>query len=470
MSHTSFEVNFDGLVGPSHHYGGLSYGNVASVSNKKASSNPREAALQGLKKMHFLASLGLKQAVLPPQGRPHLLMLKRLGYLENLEYSEYQGKKLGQLLEQVRRDSPELLSAIWSSSCMWTANAATIAPSSDSADKKVHFIPANLSSKFHRFIEAEATGRVLRAIFSDPKHFVHHEPLPSHPVFGDEGAANHTRFCEGYGKKGLHLFVYGRKGFPAPHGEAQPEPQIFPARQTREASMAVARLEGLNPSSVVYLQQNPQAIDAGAFHNDVVSVGNLNVFFYHEEAFLDSDKAIAHLAEAYEKENSKFLHLIQVPSASVTLEDAIKTYLFNSQLIQIPSEGGASGSEMALIAPIECEENPRVKAYLDRLVKDASQPIRKVTFFDLKQSMRNGGGPACLRLRVVLSAVEMKKTHPGIFLTDSLYQDLCQWVKKNYRDRVTGEDLVDPQFVDECRATLEELIQILGLPSDLSVV
>ena len=53
--HTAREFNFDGLVGPSHNYAGLSFGNVASFSNVKSASNPKQAALQGLAKMRALA-------------------------------------------------------------------------------------------------------------------------------------------------------------------------------------------------------------------------------------------------------------------------------------------------------------------------------------------------------------------------------------------------------------------------------
>jgi succinylarginine dihydrolase len=75
-----FEANFDGLVGPTHNYAGLSIGNVASLNNAKNTSNPKQAAKQGLQKMKSLSELGLVQGVLAPQERPDVYTLRRLGF------------------------------------------------------------------------------------------------------------------------------------------------------------------------------------------------------------------------------------------------------------------------------------------------------------------------------------------------------------------------------------------------------
>ena len=270
---TQVEVNFDGLIGPTHNYAGLSRGNLASQQHRMMVSNPQEAALQGLAKMKFLADLGLKQAVLPPQERPDLQTLRRLGF----------SGTDGQILDRARREAPMLLAACSSASAMWTANAATVSPGADTADRRVHFTPANLVSQFHRSLEPPTTGAVLRAIFPDEAKFAHHGPLPAAPQLGDEGAANHTRLCAAHGQGGIELFVFGRSGFDS----AEQGPRRFPARQTREASEAIARLHQLDPARTVFIRQNPAAIDAGAFHNDVVAVANENVLLYHADAFAD---------------------------------------------------------------------------------------------------------------------------------------------------------------------------------------
>ncbi len=441
MASKAIEANFDGLVGPTHNYAGLSWGNVASKSNVRAMSNPREAALQGLQKMKRLADRGYVQGILPPHERPHIPTLRRLGF----------GGSDAEVLRAAAKADPVILAAVASASCMWTANAATVSPSADTADHRVHFTPANLSAKFHRSIEHVVTGRALRSIFADEAYFAHHPALPSVSQFGDEGAANHTRLCAGYGDPGVELFVYGQSAF----DETAPAPTRFPARHTLEASRAIARLHGLGDGHAVFAQQNPHAIDAGVFHNDVIAVGNGNVLFYHELAFLEEDRV---LADIRARLTGTELVPIRVSEAEVPLQDAVASYLFNSQLLNLP-EGG-----MLLAVPGECREIPSVSAYLDALVA-AGGPIRAVEVFDVKQSMRNGGGPACLRLRVALTRDELGAMHQGVILTDQLYERLTIWVEGHYRHELSQEDLADPMLLDESRHALDELSGILGLGS-----
>ena len=434
------EANFDGLVGPTHNYAGLSFGNVASQNNEKSIANPKAAAKQGLRKMKQLADLGFHQGVLPPQERPSMRLLRELGFSGDD----------ATVIARVAKDAPELLAAASSASAMWTANAATVSPSADTHDGRVHFTPANLCSKLHRAIEHESTRRTLRAIFSDSDRFAVHEALPGTPALGDEGAANHTRFCSEYGTRGVEFFVYGRSEY-----RRGPEPKRFPARQTFEASRAVAHRHGLEEAATVYAQQNPDVIDAGVFHNDVIAVGNGEVLFYHEDAFLETDKMLAELQGKLGKRGGNF-QSICVPRSQVTVEDAVRSYLFNSQLLS-----RADGS-MLLIVPEECRGNERVWQYLQSLTSSGGL-IREVKVFDLKQSMQNGGGPACLRLRVALKETELAAVNPGVIMTAPLYDTLTQWVGKHYRDRLSESDLADPQLLLECRTALDELTQILKL-------
>lgn len=439
----SYEVNFDGLVGPTHNYGGLSYGNVASQSNSQQASNPREAARQGLAKMKALADMGFKQGVLAPQERPDVAALRRLGFT-------------GSDAEVVRRAAKQampLLVASCSASSMWVANAATVSPSADTADGRVHFTAANLNCKYHRSIEHPTTSRVLGAMFANEQHFAHHEALPAVAQFGDEGAANHTRFCRAYGEPGVEFFVYGRSAFDSRY----PAPQKYPARQTLEASQAVARLHGLSDDGVVYAQQNPAVIDQGVFHNDVISVGNGEVLFYHEDAFLETDAVLGQLQAKLASKGGNF-QAIRVPRAAVGVEDAVRSYLFNSQLLS------RDDGSMLLVVPDECRNNERVWNYLGQLTSQGG-PVQEVKVFDLKQSMQNGGGPACLRLRVALKESELAAVNPGVIMGASLYDTLVQWVDKHYRDRLGEADLADPQLLDECRTALDELTQILKLGS-----
>ncbi|MCC4831484.1 MULTISPECIES: N-succinylarginine dihydrolase [unclassified Shewanella] len=435
-----FEANFDGLVGPTHNYAGLSFGNVASYSNAAQASNPKSAAKQGLKKAKSLADLGMIQGVLAPQERPDLYSLRRMGF----------SGSDAEVLNQAAKHAPALLNACCSASSMWTANAATVSPSADTRDGKVHFTPANLVDKLHRSIEPITTGNILKATFKDERFFKHHQHLPEHASFGDEGAANHTRLCNDYGHSGVELFVYGQE---ATNPNAI-KPTKFPARQTLEASQAVARLHQLDDESSVFIQQNPHVIDQGVFHNDVISVGNQNVLFYHEQAFLNTD---AKFEEIRRKMNAD-VHFVKVSTEQVSINDAVKSYLFNTQIITLPN------GEMAIIAPTNCQENPAVFAYLNELVT-LGTPIKQVQYYDVKQSMQNGGGPACLRLRVAMSELEVSAVNQHTLMNDALFNKLNVWVDKHYRDSLEVKDLADPQLIIESRTALDELTQILKLGS-----
>ncbi|HYD59199.1 MAG TPA: N-succinylarginine dihydrolase [Noviherbaspirillum sp.] len=439
---TAREFNFDGLVGPSHNYAGLSFGNVASFNNVNSVSNPKEAALQGLAKMRALASRGFAQALLPPQTRPNFRLLRSIGFTGTD----------AEVIARAYKEAPVILACAYSASPMWTANAATVSPSADTADGRTHFTVANLNNKLHRSYEHTQTARALRALFSDERHFAVHDALPSTPAFGDEGAANHTRLCAAHGAPGVEMFVYGRVEFEPD----APAPKRFPARQTLEASQAVARLHGLDSKRAVYIQQAPDTIDQGVFHNDVIAVGNGNVLFYHEQAFVNEAGTLDVLHQAMAGVRAE-LRPVRVDAKDVSVSDAVTSYLFNSQLLSKPN------GKMALVVPQECQENQAVANYLQGLVANGG-PIDELISFDLRQSMRNGGGPACLRLRVALTEVEAAAMHQGVVMTDALYHKLVAWVDKHYRDRLAPEDLADPFLALEVQTALDELTTILGLP------
>ncbi|MDK9587565.1 N-succinylarginine dihydrolase [Lelliottia wanjuensis] len=431
------EVNFDGLVGLTHHYAGLSFGNEASTKHRFQISNPKLAAKQGLQKMKALADAGFPQALIPPQERPNVEVLRQLGFSGSDE----------QVVEKAGTQVPHLLSAASSASSMWVANAATVAPSADTLDGKVHLTVANLNNKFHRATEAVTTERVLRAIFSDAERFSVHEALPQVAMFGDEGAANHNRLGGNYGDPATQLFVYGRDE------SGHNAPVRYPARQTLAASQAVARLNQVNPGQVVFAQQNPDVIDQGVFHNDVIAVSNRQVLFCHEQAFAQQDKLLAALAERVPGFTP-----IQVPTHAVSVQDAVETYLFNSQLLS------RDDGSMLLVLPQESQNHQGVWRYLTELVK-ADNPISELKVFDLRESMANGGGPACLRLRVVLTQAEMQAVNPAVMMNDTLFNTLNNWVDRYYRDQLTQADLVDPQLLREGREALDALTSILHLGS-----
>lgn len=395
------ELNIDGLPGPSHHYAGLAHGNMASTENAGAVSNPRGALLQGIAKMRLMLSLGVPQAVLPPHPRPVVKFLQDSGVV---------GKNIRELITNA---PDKWLAVAYSSSAMWSANAATIVPSADAKDGRLHVTPANLTSNIHRALEAEISAANLKVLLP---FATHHAPLAH--AFPDEGAANHMRLTDG--AHSLHLFVYGAPG------------KKFSARQSQGAAEQLAALVK-TPAMVV--EQSTAAIDAGVFHNDVIATSHANFLCYHEAAY------------AAPLQVPEWVSARRVTDAELTLAEAVATYFFNSQIVT------AADGTHHFIAPKECEEHPRVRALLQTM------PVSKVHFVDLKQSMKNGGGPACLRLRVPLTAQELAQV-PQI--TTTTLDALEAFANTHYRDTLTFADLREPPFVNECYEATRTLYDLLN--------
>lgn len=430
------EINFDGLIGPTHNYAGLSHGNVASQLHQNQVSYPKRAALQGLEKMQRVAALGVPQFFLPPLDRPNFALLKELGFA---------GSEADMIRDCAIRN-PSLLSSVYSAAAMWTANAGTVTPSLDAADGRLHFTPANLSRTWHRAFDHVSMASVMREIFAaDP--FVIHDALPSPHAISDEGAANHTRLCPSHGQRGLHLFVFGFDPF---HRDL-PHPQKFPARQSRLACEAIARRHGIEDRFLV--QQTPAAIDAGVFHNDVISVGNENVLLTHEMAFLDQHLVIDAIEKFFQRQQSEFFSF-EFSSAELPIEDAIASYFFNSQIVTRPDD------RMTLICPQEVQESAAALRAAKRVV-ESSGPVDELLFFDLRQSMNNGGGPACLRLRVVLTEAELALLGDAYRITEANAERLGNWIEEHYREELCQEGLGDPALAEESQRALVELQRLL---------
>jgi succinylarginine dihydrolase len=430
------EWQFDGLVGPTHNYAGLATGNMAAASNAGQVSNPRLAALQGLEKMRFVRDLGIPQAVLPPHFRPRLDILKNIGFTGNYK----------NILEQVARQEPGLLATVYSSAFMWTANAATVSPSRDTADGKVHFTPANLASHLHRAIEASVSYRHLHKIFHNQEFFTIHNSLYSSDILADEGAANHKKLNYKNAEIGHDIFVYGRSN------KKTLSQNRFSPRQSRLASESIARLHGLNPDRCLFLQQSPKAVDAGVFHHDVIGMSTQSRMIVHADAFVDADR------ERMQKffDSHPEYQIFEIDSQQLTLTDAVSSYFFNSQYVFLDPQN------YAIVCPSECEESNPVRNLVDVLLQRGA--AQQVHYLNVRESMRNGGGPACLRLRVELTEGESNSMHQGVVLTDGLYNRLCEWVGTHYRDRLCFDDLRDPELIFELERAYSELERILQLP------
>ncbi|HEV7658318.1 MAG TPA: N-succinylarginine dihydrolase [Allosphingosinicella sp.] len=406
------EINFDGIVGPSHNYAGLSLGNLAATANAGSTAFPRAAALQGVEKMRHNVRLGLAQGIFLPHERPNRAWLASLG---------------GGAGETLR-------AAALSASAMWAANAATVSPAPDTRDGRCHLTVANLNTMAHRSHEWPGTLAQLRLAFADAASFAVYEPVPA--TFGDEGAANHMRLCARHEAAGVEVFVYGVRG------------GAFPARQHVEASRAVARLNRLDPARTLFVQQSEAAIAAGAFHNDVVAVANEHVLFAHEQAFADKEGFYADLKRLLPE-----AEIVEVPASVVSLADAIRSYLFNAQLVTLP-EGG-----MALILPEEARETPAVWTWLEAMAA-GNGPIRRLDLVDVRQSMANGGGPACLRLRVVADPATVD---PRFLVDEAKLDRIAACIAAHWPERIAPADLADPALSAQIEAARRALLALLGL-------
>jgi succinylarginine dihydrolase len=408
------EINFDGIVGPSHNYAGLSLGNLASTRNAGEVSRPRAAALQGIDKMRANLALGLPQGIFVPHPRPDRSWLAELG-------------------TSIDAADPVLAANAMSASAMWAANAATVSPAPDTKDRKCHLTVANLRTMPHRSHEWPATFAQLKLAFRGDA-FAVHGPVP--PAFGDEGAANHMRLTSAHGEPGVEVFVYGLSG------------GAFPARQHLEASRAIARLHGLDPECILFAEQSEEAIAAGAFHNDVVAVANERVLFAHEQAFADKDALIAALARQVPG-----FEYVEVAAAEVPLEDAVRSYLFNGQLVTPPD------GQPTLIVPGEARETVSVWSWIERHVA-GNGPIRRVEVVDVRQSMANGGGPACLRLRVV---ADPSTVDPRFLVDEAKLERIGEVVRQTWPEQIHHDELQEPSLIADIERARDALLEALDL-------
>jgi succinylarginine dihydrolase len=359
-------------------------------------------------------ALGLTQGILLPHPRPDHHWLAAL----STNYASADETLRAQAL---------------SASPMWAANAATVSPAADAGDGRCHLTVANLLTMPHRSHEWPNTLAQLRLAFANPA-FAVHDPVPA--PFGDEGAANHMRLAARHGDPGVEVFVYGVGGGP------------FPARQHRAASEAIARRHRLDPGRTLFVAQSEAAIAAGAFHNDVVAVANEHVLFAHELAFADKEQFHRQLQALLPE-----LQIIEVPVDEISLADAIASYLFNAQLVTLRDHG------MALILPREAQAHQRVWNWLQRLVS-GNGPIRNLEVVDVRESMANGGGPACLRLRVIADPTTID---PRFLVDDAKLDRIANVVERHWPDAIAASDIGNPALITAIEAAYRALITELDI-------
>lgn len=429
------EVNFDGLVGPTHHFGGLGVGNVASQANRARVSRPRDAALEGLEKAWLVAQLGVPQVLLPPLLRPNRELLAALGFAGTLDVQ----------LKAAYETEPQVLSAAMSASAMWSANAATISPVTDTADGRLHITPANLISSWHRGQETHERGEMFRVLWAGCDDVIVHEPLPAILPLRDEGAANHLRLCDSLGERGIEIFVSGDDA------EGMVSTRRFMIRQTWATGKAIGRSHRLNAAHTFHLQQSSKAIDAGAFHNDVISTAHEHLWFLHEDAFEHGLSGLEEIEKAFWQQTGTRLKMVVVGSGELSIQAAVQTYVFNSQIVTLPKADPREPSRFHWIAPGQSWETKETHQLLQSWQRDHELSLEKIHYVSLQESMANGGGPACLRLRISLSPAQLAALPPGILLNDEQYHRVHDWIVKWYPVQLTLSDLADAAFVEHLR-------------------
>lgn len=440
---TWVEANIDALVGPTHHFGGLGVGNVASLQHKASVSHPREAALEGLRKATQVADLGVPQFLWLPPVRPNIGFLQLLGF----------GGPLDEILSTAANQAPQAFSAAFSSAFMWAANSCTAVPSIDTADNKYHFTPANLIASWHRSTEAVERRRDLSEFFSGFANAAIHQPLPSIWPLRDEGAANHMRLCDRHGQNGHHVFVHGDGDEMVSTDKTQ-----FVARHSQAASQALARQHQLNPETTFFLQQHPDAIAAGVFHNDVIATSHRNLFIHHQNAFLNADEQLHRLHTSFQSATGMSLQRIEVSAQQLPVQDAVRSYFFNSQIVS--ADGRFDSEAMTLICPTSCEQTPTAAKLIEDLIADSSVPIENVKYVALKQSMANGGGPACLRLRIPIQQTLLDRLPQARRITPELVERLTVCIQQHYPESLTLADLVNPERIESLQQISRRLAEV----------
>jgi succinylarginine dihydrolase len=178
----------------------------------------------------------------------------------------------------------------------------------------------------------------------------------------------------------------------------------------------------------------------------VLAVGTGSFFMLHELAFVHARNLVTELER-------RGVNVVLATDVEFPVADAVASYAFNSELVELPDGG------LALVAPIEAREIASARAFLEQV------PVRERHFVDVNASMKNGGGPACLRLRVPLTEAERSALGGRVLLDAALLDELEAWVKRHYRDRLGRDDLADPALLDETRTALDELTGLLRLGS-----
>ena len=366
------QVFIDCMPGPTNHFGGHAFGNMASMTAKGQHSNPKKAALEWIEKINKLKKIGAYQLILPPHRRP------LAHYLKHPQLNEL------------------------SSGFIWMANAGHFIPNSDTSKRYHQFIPANMNATYHRKYEHMFNTYWIKQILKNIPHQLH-GPLSS----DDEGAANTVRL---WNKDiGIHVAVYGHKN------------THFPSRQNEDSIKELQ--EKTNILTLFKLQQKSIAIDHGVFHNDVICFGFKNTLFCHEHAFENQNEKLNNLKKIFHQKTNENLTIIEIKESELTLDECISTYLFNSQVI-------IQKNNIILLCPSTVKRNNKSLSITNQWQQKGY--FSDVQYIDIKSSLMNGGGPACLRLCMYLNGNEIKKIPKQFWASENKIKELTKFINTEY--------------------------------------
>ena len=406
----------DTIIGPTYHYGGLALGNTHSLDHKHVVANPKKAALQGLSKMKLLRDHGISQYVLPAYVRDYKGLVQ--GYYNN--QGDFEDN-----LKRLYDENLDIFSSFFSASSAWLANAWTMTPSIDSSDGRYHVSPASLNACFHRQLDVKQTIAILTNRLCSKTYITCHHPSP----FFDEGAANMIRLSAG--GKGLYLFVSGSS-----------DTKRFKSRHDKRSWQRLVSQHQLDPDYVIYLTQHPDAIDAGVFHNDVISFGVDDLLVVHENAFVDQPNYCDTILERYFSCFGTDLTLIQIPDSILPLKDAVNSYFFNSQLVR------KDDNRYLLLVPSRCKGLP-VMDYFVSIVAKKWESQLEIMVCDVEESIKNGGGPACLRNSMDVYDDPKLIFDDRYLFTLEKYDDFVRLVNQYYPSSLELNDFLSVSFLND---------------------
>jgi len=114
---------------------------------------------------------------------------------------------------------------------------------------------------------------------------------------------------------------------------------------------------------------------------------------------------------------------------------------------------------MTLVVPSECQDNQPVWNWLQQMLA-GNGPIRHVKVVDVRQSMANGGGPACLRLRVVADPATVD---PRFMLDDAKAEAMEKVVAEFWPEQINPADIGSESLAATIRTARAQMLDLLGL-------